>query len=73
MAKMRDRIVVVFHDGGATCPSYWEWDYFVKGVTCNSPGYHNKARALYSARAFAARFVNPPEVTVEGEDDGKEA
>jgi len=61
MAKRRERIIVFETPNGM-----WRWVYekpIVPQMT--KPG------AISSARAFARKFVNPPDVVVEGEEDGK--
>ena len=43
----------------------WYWEYRRPGVVGSLTSHcTRKASALRSARAFASKFVNPPEVTV---------
>ena len=68
MAKKREKILVYRVD-----EDQWMWPYCISRMSVATSYYQlfSKTHALRSARAFADKFKVPPEVVVEGEEDGK--
>jgi len=60
MPKKREKIVVMDSGDG------WWWKIRSRKVYGGcKPDYSRKGNAVRSAHAFAAQFINPPEVVVE--------
>ena len=63
MAKKRERLVVCF--SALTENYYWTNAGGSGAVHMNGGGSYHRENAIRSARRFAKRFIEPPDVVVE--------
>ena len=63
--KSKHKIVVWYDD---IYNQFW-WEYSARGgnTICGYGSFSTRASALCSARRFASKFKNPPEIVVEKE------